>query len=265
MPNPSLHLADLVFGDSQSSEPQSGLVSKADFLATYGDDARQRYYEFRAFEIENSSNYYTNVARKLDINIGKAQMWENGSIPNPVEGVRYISDLGWFADEWTDTTRAAAKLVIGLHVTGAMTNSFAPYWRMDALEEMYRAAFDDAGVEIEVDDGEAHPTERGGPIGRALWVAGAPQGNDANRSRLPLWLAHAPDDLVKDCARILVLTRSHQNRPETDMRMMNLRREESWYRDVSALLELATGHSTPPWDGGGITIPADAVRALGLA
>lgn len=264
MPNSPPYLADLVFGDDQPPESQS-LVSEDDFLATYGDDARQRYYEFRAFEIENESSYYTNVARELDINIGKASMWENGSIPNLVEGVRYIRDLGWFADEWTETTRAVAKLVIGLHVGGAMTNSFAPYWRIDALEEMFRAAFDDAGVEVAVDDGQVRPTEHGGPIGRALWVAGAPQGNDSNRDRLPLWLAHAPDDVQKDCARILVITRSHQNRPETDMRMMNLSREESWYRDVSALLELATGHSTPPWEGGGITIPADAVRALGLA
>ncbi len=265
MPDVALHLADLVFDDYKPAVQRYTLVDKDEFLATYGDDARGRYYQFRAFEIENESNYYTNVARKLNINMGKAQMWENGSVPNLVTGVSYIRDLGWFAEEWTESTKGLAKLVIGLHVAGAMKSSYTPYWRIDGLEEMYRDAFSAAGVDVVTDGGEVHPAEQAGPIGRALWVAGAPQGTGANRQRLPLWLADAPDDVLKDCARILVITRSYQNRPETDMRMMNLRRERSWYRDVAALLELATGHSTPPWDGGGIAIPADAVRELGLA
>jgi len=265
MPDTTLHLADLVFDGRVPPVQQTGLVGKDEFLATYGDHALGRYYTYRAFEIENESDYYTNVARKLGISVQKAQSWDSGSIPRLVQGVKYIDDLGWFADEWTEATKALAQLVIGMHVAGAMRNSYTPYWRIDELEETYRDAFSAAGVDVVTDDGEVHPAEQAGPIGRALWVAGAPKGSDANRQRLPLWLADAPDDVLKQCARILVVTRSHQNRPETDMRMMNLRRERSWYRDVSALLELATGHSTPPWDGGGMAIPADAVRELGLA
>lgn len=76
-----------------------------------------------------------------------------------------------------------------------------------------------------------------------------------------------PADVLQDSARLVVVARSTQNRPETDMRMIGatLNRERTWFRDLAALLELATGHSMPPLEGGGMTIPADAVRVVGLA
>ncbi len=241
------------------------LLTQDSFLATYGDDARERYYEFRAFEL--TPGFYTNVARDLEIPTSRAKGWDNGSKPKMVPAVEHLQRLGWFNDEWTETVQAVAKLVLGIHASGSLKNSYIPYWRPGEAENLYRSALDVAGVRVDKAGSKLKPAVKAGPIGRALWVAGAPRGDDDNRRGLPLWLARAPQDVIEDCARMMVVARSTQNRPETDMRMIgaDLNRQPSWFRDVAALLELATGHSTPPWEGGGMTIPADAVRALGLA
>ncbi len=265
MADTDTRLADLVFDDHDPQDRTLPLVDRKSFLATYGDKARERYYEFQAFQ--RTSGFYTNVARDLAIPTSRAKGWDKGSKPKMVPAVEHLQRLGWFDDEWTEATEGLAKLVVGIHASGTLKSSFVPYWRPGESRALYRSALNSAGVEVEQVGSKLKPAVKAGPIGRALWVGGAPRGDDDNRRGLPLWLTDAPQDVVQDCARMLVLARSTQNRPETDMRMIGaeLNREPSWFRDVAALLELATGHSTPPWEGGGMTIPADAVRALGLA
>lgn len=57
----------------------------------------------------------------------RAMGWNNRLKPKMVAPVRHLQTLGWFADEWTDTTRAIAKIVVGIHASGNVQTSSLPY------------------------------------------------------------------------------------------------------------------------------------------
>lgn len=63
----------------------------------------------------SQSNEFKGISRT------EVQAWVDGdSKPDAARAVDMARDLGWTADEWTDTVRAVAQLVIGVYAFGSV-------------------------------------------------------------------------------------------------------------------------------------------------
>jgi len=129
----------------------------------------------------DQSNEFEGISR------GEVRAWVDGdSKPDAARAVDVARDRGWLSDEWTDTVRALAQLVIGVYAFGSIVEqNYSPSWSPDddASEAAIEGALATVGVDaqhVERDDpaqgDEIRPAQDATRLGRALVVAGAPDG-----------------------------------------------------------------------------------------
>jgi len=204
------------------------------------------------------------------------RLWvEHGGTPDAARAVDVAEDLGWLADEWTPTVRALAELVAGVYSCGSITESwFSPGWAPSdpIVQATLETALDRVGVgvkhvprESNSQADELRAREHASILGRALATAGAPVGdkNAESVGGLPDWLDDAPPPVRASVAEILVRERG-VGQPDRATRQIRSNRPRKYFEDVRELVADVTGERVTASDGG-VTISADAVRALGLA
>jgi hypothetical protein len=217
----------------------------------------------------DESNEFEGISR------GEVRAWVDGdSKPDAARAVDVARELGWDADEWTDTVRALATLVIGLYAFGSITErNYSASWSPGhpESEAVVETALDTVGVgyrHVERDDpgqaDEIKPQQHATRLGRALVVAGAPRGgkNADSVHALPEWVAEAPVIVKIDLAVLLVRDRAIRYPDKATARIQS-DRGARYFEDVAALIREVTGESVTASDSG-VTISADAVRELGL-
>jgi len=218
----------------------------------------------------DQSNDFEGISR------GEVRAWVDGdSKPDAARAVDVARDLGWLADEWTDTVRALAQLVIGVYAFGSVIErNYSPSWSPDddASEAAIEAALDAVGVgsqhvtrDAPAQGDEIKPASHGTRLGRALVVAGAPMGdkNADSVGGLPDWIHDAPRVVQMDLALLFVRGRASA-RPGKATLAVQADRPRQYFEDVAALIETVTGETVTATSAG-VTISADAVRELGLA
>ncbi|MDL0119408.1 hypothetical protein PNQ29_14495 [Halobacterium salinarum] len=218
----------------------------------------------------DQSNGFDGISR------GEVRAWvDDDSKPDAARAVDVARELGWDADEWTETVRALAQLVIGIYAFGSINERHrSPSWSPDDpdSEAAIEQALEQVGVgyqHVDRDDpgqgDEIRPASHASRLGRALVVAGAPIGDKNARSvyGLPDWVDDAPMVVKVDLAVLLVRGRAITY-PEKATRRIQSDRGAQYFRDVARLIEDATG-ATANASESGVTISADAVRELGLA
>jgi len=218
----------------------------------------------------DQGNEFERIARS------EVRAWvDDDSKPDAARAVDVARELGWDADEWTDTVRALAKLVIGIYAFGSIIGeNYVPSWSPsdEASREDIETALTWCGVgyqhierESDAQGDEIKPARHGTRFGRALAVAGAPVGdkNADSVHGLPDWVDDAPMVLKMELAVLLVRGRGveHENKAT---RSIQTDRGPRYFDDVAALIENVTGETATASDAG-VTISADAVRELGLA
>jgi len=204
------------------------------------------------------------------------RVWVEGDgMPDAARAVEVADGLGWFSEEWTPTTRALAQLVAGVFACGSIERTgWAPGWSPDSTlaQDTIENALLTVGVGaqfVERDSNkqgnEVRPQKHASILGRALSVAGAPVGDKTadTVTGLPEWLATAPPSVRASFAELLVLERAIAYPDKATQRIQGSRTPQ-YFEDVRELLEDVTGESVTASDAG-VTISADAVRALGLA
>jgi len=142
---------------------------------------------------------YDNLARS------NIRAWVDGDgMPDAARAVTVAERLGWFAEEWTPTTRALAQLVAGVFACGSIDReAWAVGWSPDSTlgRETIETTLQTVGVGAQfIERGstsqgdEVRPRKHTSILGRALSVAGAPVGDKTadTVTGLPEWLATAP-------------------------------------------------------------------------
>lgn len=218
----------------------------------------------------DQSNEFEGISR------GEVRAWvDDDSKPDAARAVGIARDLGWDADEWTETVRALAKLVIGIYTFGSIIErNYTPSWSPDddESEAVIEAALEQVDVgfqHVERDDpsqgDEIKPASHATRLGRALVVAGAPVGDKNARSvqGLPDWVETAPMIVKMDLALLFARGRGSR-RPGKATMQIHADRPRHYFEDVARLIEEVTGATANASDAG-VTISADAVRELGLA
>lgn len=218
----------------------------------------------------DQSNGFEGISR------GEVRAWiDNGSMPDAAHAVETARELGWDADEWTDTVGALGELVIGVYAFGSIAEeNYSPSWSPDDVksEEAIEAALGQVGVgyqhverESMSQGDEIRPAEHGTRLGRALVVAGASIGDKNAESvrGLPGWVADAPADVRESLAVLLVRGRGIVYEDKATRRIQTDRGSQ-YFHDVVELIEDVTGERATI-EANGVTISADAVRALGMA
>jgi len=210
------------------------------------------------------------------ISRAEVRAWVDGdSKPNAARAVDVAREHSWTADEWTDTVRALAELVIGVYAFGSINKrDYSPSWSPDnaANEGAIEDALDRVGVgsqhvarDHDAQGDEIKPARHGTQLGRAFVVAGAPVGDkNADSVRgLPDWIDDAPRVVQMDLALLFVRGRGSQRRGKAT-RQIQADRPRQYFADVAQLIETVTGKAATVSDTG-VTVSADAVRELGLA
>lgn len=224
-----------------------------------------------ASEINNDDELpFENVKRS------NIRAWvERGGTPDAARAVNVAEDLGWFADEWTPTVRALVELVAGVFSCGSVSESdFRASWTPSdpIVEATLETALNRVGARVNhvpressSQADELRAREHPSILGRALMAAGAPVGdkNVDSVGGLPDWLTDAPPPVRASVAEILVRERGVVQ-PDRATRQIQSSRSREYFEDVRQLLRDVTGESVTASDAG-VTISAEAVRALGLA
>jgi len=198
---------------------------------------------------------------------------ENDGKPDAARAVDVADTLGWFAAEWTPTTRALGTLVAGVFACGSITRKrWVPGWAVRTGRDEIEAALLQVGVghrwvsrESDGQADEVRARKHPSILGRALVAAGAPIGdkNAESVGGLPDWLDNAPPSVRATFAEFLVQERATVYSGKATRRIVGSRSRQ-YFEDVRELLEDVTGQPVTASDAG-VTISADAVRALGLA
>jgi len=202
------------------------------------------------------------------------RVWVEGDgMPDAARAVEVAEKLGWLATEWTPTTRALAQLVAGVFACGSINQQgWVPGWAVQTQRAELEAALIAVGVgshwvarDSNSQANELRPAKHRSILGRALVAAGAPVGDKTADSvrGLPEWLDEAPPSVRASFAELLVAERGAV-RPNRATLAIQANRSRQYFEDVRELLEDVTGESVTASDAG-VTISADAVRALGLA
>jgi len=197
---------------------------------------------------------------------------EGDGRPDAARALEIAEKLGWLDDDWTPTTRGLAQLVAGIFACGSVeVDWLVPRWAVTSSRPDIASALEQVGVGyLEVDRDtksqadELRPTEYGSILGRALAAAGAPVGGKTPESvgGLPEWLREAPPSVRASFAELLVTERGAKQAKKATLQIQANRSRE-YFEDVRELLEDVTGETVTASDAG-VTISADAVRALGL-
>jgi len=205
---------------------------------------------------------------------GNIRAWVEGDgMPDAARAVEVAENLGWLADEWTPTTRALAQLVAGIFACGSINREgWVPGWAVEETRAEMESALTAIGVgyrwvqrDSDSQGDELRPATHGSILGRALAAAGAPVGDKTakNVDGLPDWLEYAPPSVRASFAELLAGERGSK-RPGRATLAIQANRSRQYFEDVRELLEDVTGQPVTASDAG-VTISADAVRALGLA
>ncbi len=218
----------------------------------------------------DQSNEFEGISR------AEVRAWVDGdSKPDAARAVDVARDRGWLADEWTDTVRALAQLVIGVYAFGSVIErNYVPSWSPDnpESESAIEAALATVGVgfqHVERNDraqgDEIRPAQDATRLGRALVVAGAPVGDkNADSVRgLPDWIDDAPRVVQMELALLFVRGRATVY-PEKATRRVQADRGRQYFADWADVIETVTGERATASELS-VTISADAVRELGLA
>jgi len=197
---------------------------------------------------------------------------EDGGKPDAAHAVEIAEDLGWMADEWTPVSRAFAQLVGGTFACGSINREgWAPSWAVTHTRADIETALDVVGVghrwvrrQTDSQSDELRPAKHGSVLGRALVAAGAPIGGKTAETvgGLPEWIDEAPPSVRASFAEILVAERGIEREQKATLAIQS-NRSRQYFEDVRELLEDVTGERVTASDAG-VTISADAVRALGL-
>jgi hypothetical protein len=203
---------------------------------------------------------------------------EGDGMPDAARAVAVAEDNGWLDDEWTPTVRAVAGLAAGIFACGSIDRTgWVPRWAPDSAmaEATIEAALERIGVGVtrvnrtanaagERRGDELRPGQHDSVLGRALHVAGAPVGdkNSQTVTGLPEWVETAPPAVRASVAELLVRERGAQ-RSAKATRMIQAARPPGYFQEVADLIADVTGEQVTASDAG-VTISADAVRALGL-
>jgi len=198
---------------------------------------------------------------------------EGDGKPDAARAVEVADDLGWLADEWTPTTSALTQLVAGVFACGSInTEGWVPGWAVQTKRVDLESALTQAGVgyrwvhrESKSQGDELRAAKHASILGRALVAAGAPPGDKSaeNVDGLPDWLDDAPPSVRASFAELLVAERGAKRFQKATLQIQ-ADRSRQYFEDVRELLEDVTGERVTASDAG-VTISADAVRALGLA
>jgi len=197
---------------------------------------------------------------------------ESDGKPDAARALEVAESLGWLAKDWSPTTRSLATLVAGVFACGSVNlGSWVPGWAVESGRDEVEAALLQVGVgyrrvsrESKEQADEVRPRKHSSILGRALVAAGAPIGdkNADSVSGLPDWLDDAPPSVRATFAEFLVQERATVYPGKATRRIVGSRDRE-YFEDVRELLEDVTGERVTASDAG-VTISADAVRALGL-
>jgi len=198
---------------------------------------------------------------------------EGDGMPDAARAVEVADSLGWLASEWTPITRALAQLVAGVFACGSInTDGWVPGWAVQTERAELESALTQIGVgyrwvqrESQSQGDELRAAKHASILGRALVAAGGPVGDKTAESvvELPDWLGGAPPSIRAGFAELLVAERGAKRFQKTTLQIQ-ANRSRQYFEDVRELLEDVTGESVTASDSG-VTISADAVRALGLA
>jgi len=198
---------------------------------------------------------------------------EGDGKPDAARAIEIAQKLGWFADEWTPTTRALAQLVAGVFACGSIDqDGWVPGWAVEEIRADIESWLEQVGVGYKwvarknrKQADEIRPSKYASVLGRALVAAGAPTGHKTPETvrGLPDWLDDAPPSVRASFAELLVRERATVYADKTTRRIVGSRTTQ-YFKDVRDLLEDVTGQPVTASDAG-VTISADAVRALGLA
>ena len=214
----------------------------------------------------------THVARELEIPRGRVRPWLDGAKPDAVRAIEIATTKNWLANDWTEETQALAVLCAGVFACGSIEKQgYRPTWTPETMEGrmQFETALADVGVGVRIEDEdrtrELWPDSHGSILGRCLMAAGAPTGNKTttNVTALPWWLDDAPPQLREAIAELFVRERAIAF-DEKATRRIQSSRPTSYFNELAALIEDVTDE-TVTYSESGITISADAVRALGLA
>lgn len=214
----------------------------------------------------------TRVARELGVPRSRVRPWLDGATPDAVRAIETASEFGWLADEWTATTEALARLVAGVFACGSIqTTAMRPSWTPATATGRSRleTALDAVGVGVTLEDDdrtpELWPETHPSLLGRTLVASGAPIGSKTPSSvtALPRWVHEAPRPIRVGFAQLLVSERGIEYADKQTRRIQSSR-SPSYFREVAALVRSVSGEAASYSDSG-VTISADAVRALELA
>ncbi len=216
----------------------------------------------------DESNDFEGISR------GEIRSWVDGDAkPDAARAIGVAEDLGWLEDDWTPTTRALAQLVAGVFACGSVDEAgWVPGWVVSTKRSDIEAALEQVGVGHQHirrnrsrQGDEIRPRKHRSILGRALVAAGAPVGHKTSKTvrGLPQWLGRAPPSVRASFAELLVAERGSE-RPGRATLQIQANRSREYFDDVRELIEDVTGESVTASDSG-VTISADAVRALGLA
>lgn len=210
-----------------------------------------------------------------DVSRSEVRAWVDGDgKPDAVRAIDVADDLGWLDDQWTPTTQALAQLVAGLFACGSViTENYVPSWSPDddVASETIETALETIGVgsthvtrNADNQADEVKPATHASILGRALVVAGAPVGHKTADSvrEVPEWLDDAPMSVRASFVELLVRDRGVEQ-PKKATRRIQTDRARGYFEAIAELVEDVTGESATASDVG-VTISADAVRALGL-
>jgi hypothetical protein len=218
----------------------------------------------------DQSNDFDGVSRS------EVRAWvDNDSMPDAMRAVETARNLGWTAQEWTDTVGGIAKLVIGTYAFGSIAKrTYSPSWS-PTNEKVIRTIEDaltqvGSGFTHVVRDNpsqgdEIRPDSHATRLGRALAVAGAPVGNKNSRSvtGFPAWSESAPQELKKDLVLLFVRERGVQQEGKATL-VVQSDRCSDYFERIAQLIRDITGETVTASEHG-VTISANAVRELGLA
>jgi len=209
-----------------------------------------------------------------NISRSNVRAWVEGNgMPDAARAVEVADDLGWLYSEWTPTTRALSQLVAGVFACGSInTGGWMPGWAVQTKQAEIESALTQVGVgfrwaqrERESQSDELRAANQPSILGRALAAAGAPAGDKTAESvgGLPDWLDEAPPSVRAGFAELLVAERGAKRFQKATLQIQ-ADRSRQYFEDVRELLEDVTGETVTASDAG-VTISADAVRALGLS
>ena len=207
----------------------------------------QQYQEYRSF---NPDTDRSTAGNALDMPPGRIRAWDNGSKPDPVRGLEFAQERGWF-DPDLETMRGLSVLVAWVFSAGSINEKHRSVMFTvgdESEEQRLREAADTVGIELRISreggEGRAReysPSEGGTIMGRFLAALGAPIGSKAEvvGLRPPDWLDEVPQPVVRDWVLTYLLNRGQWR--ETGVITLREERSTQYLDALAGLFEKVIG------------------------